>query len=564
MLRSLVTISLIGVVLVAGTTTTSTAAEVQLVWTAPGDDGSVGSASEYDIRWAMSPISEANWAAASQLDGEPSPGAPGAQEIFLVSSLQPNTQYYFAVKTGDDDGNWSSLSNVAVVLTPNEDTEAPQITGVNVLDVDATTARVVWTTDEPATSCVAYDSTGALGDTTETAFLVQSHSLTLNDLAPGTGYLVRAGSRDAAGNESFSAVYSFATSPADVNGPVISNVRLAAVTQKKVTVAWDTDEPATTYIQYGLDSSLTMATTIGPQLVIDHSCIVKQLDANTTYFYRVVSADPFANESSSGIRMFITAYGNLDNVAKGKPVRSDGDAPGHNRVAVTDTIIDPYADSATWASEDNMSSDHWVEIDFEAVKTVDAVVVYWAWDTVAADWATAQSLMLQRWNGSTFENMQAVAPPEAGSVTLVPTGGVAMSMLRVVQPAGQGPTAHPGTMWLAEVEAYGTAGLSLDIDDDDPSGLPDNFALAQNYPNPFNPTTMIEYSLASAEAVRLDVFNLLGQTVTTLVDEHQAAGTHVVEWDGLDAGGRDVASGVYFYRLTAGAFSEVKKMIMVQ
>lgn len=94
--------------------------------------------------------------------------------------------------------------------------------------------------------------------------------------------------------------------------------------------------------------------------------------------------------------------------------------------------------------------------------------------------------------------------------------------------------------------------------------VPGRYALHQNYPNPFNPETAIRYSLAQAEPARLAIYNVLGQEVVTLVDRHQAAGAHEIVWNGTDAGGRAVSSGLYFYRLQAGQFSETRKMVLLR
>jgi flagellar hook assembly protein FlgD len=72
------------------------------------------------------------------------------------------------------------------------------------------------------------------------------------------------------------------------------------------------------------------------------------------------------------------------------------------------------------------------------------------------------------------------------------------------------------------------------------------------------------YNLPSACHVRLEVYNVLGQRVATLVNEHQTAGSKVVEWNGKDTVGSDVASGVYFYKIQAGSFIEMRKMILLR
>ncbi len=100
--------------------------------------------------------------------------------------------------------------------------------------------------------------------------------------------------------------------------------------------------------------------------------------------------------------------------------------------------------------------------------------------------------------------------------------------------------------------------------EDDPLILPREFAMAQNFPNPFNPVTQIEFNLRRPGSVRLEVFNSLGQKVATLIEGDRSAGTHIVQWFGVDDGGNEVASGIYFYRLTAGEHSEVRKMMLLK
>jgi len=96
-----------------------------------------------------------------------------------------------------------------------------------------------------------------------------------------------------------------------------------------------------------------------------------------------------------------------------------------------------------------------------------------------------------------------------------------------------------------------------------PEVLPEDFALQQNYPNPFNPQTMIVYDLPKGSYVDLSIYNLQGQKVATLVQEHQGIGRYRVVWSGKDDQGRSVAAGVYLYCLTAGRTALSKKMIFM-
>lgn len=96
---------------------------VSLTWTAPGDDGNSGTASQYDIRYSTSTIDAGNWDSATQAANEPSPQSAGTEESFTVTGLEPNTTYYFAIKTADEMDNWSPISNIAAITT--EDTVPP-------------------------------------------------------------------------------------------------------------------------------------------------------------------------------------------------------------------------------------------------------------------------------------------------------------------------------------------------------------------------------------------------------------------------------------------------------
>jgi hypothetical protein len=94
--------------------------------------------------------------------------------------------------------------------------------------------------------------------------------------------------------------------------------------------------------------------------------------------------------------------------------------------------------------------------------------------------------------------------------------------------------------------------------------LPKTFSLSQNVPNPFNPTTEIAYSIPKPTQVRIEVLNILGQNVRTLVDEYKVAGNYSVVWDGRDNSQQSVASGIYLYRITAGEFGETRKMVLMK
>jgi flagellar hook assembly protein FlgD len=93
---------------------------------------------------------------------------------------------------------------------------------------------------------------------------------------------------------------------------------------------------------------------------------------------------------------------------------------------------------------------------------------------------------------------------------------------------------------------------------------PSEFALAQNYPNPFNPTTTIAFSLNKTQDVTVDVYDLSGHKVKTLVSGVQTAGVHTLQWDATNDIGERASSGVYLYRLNAGDRVETRKMMFLK
>jgi hypothetical protein len=94
--------------------------------------------------------------------------------------------------------------------------------------------------------------------------------------------------------------------------------------------------------------------------------------------------------------------------------------------------------------------------------------------------------------------------------------------------------------------------------------LPDHFGLAQNFPNPFNPETAIRFSVPMTAAVRVDVYNLMGQLVRTLTDRTFSVGTYEVAWDSRDNAGRLVSAGIYLCRMEAPGFVETRKMLLLK
>jgi hypothetical protein len=122
---------------------------------------------------------------------------------------------------------------------------------------------------------------------------------------------------------------------------------------------------------------------------------------------------------------------------------------------------------------------------------------------------------------------------------------------------------------VSGVDVHGNeSGFALlrpdDVSGADTRRVPEASYLAQNYPNPFNPMTRVKFGLVASAHISLRIYDAAGRLVRVLVEGDRAAGRHTELWDGCDASGKSVASGVYFYRLDAGSFTQTRKMILLQ
>jgi hypothetical protein len=116
---------------------------------------------------------------------------------------------------------------------------------------------------------------------------------------------------------------------------------------------------------------------------------------------------------------------------------------------------------------------------------------------------------------------------------------------------------------IVDMGAYEYQGYSTDVEEDVPE-VPKTFALYQNSPNPFNPTTMIRFDLPRAVHVKLCVYNVKGELVSTIVDRQMSEGQKEISWAARDNRGIQISSGIYFYRLIAGDFIETRKMVVLR
>ena len=122
------------------------------------------------------------------------------------------------------------------------------------------------------------------------------------------------------------------------------------------------------------------------------------------------------------------------------------------------------------------------------------------------------------------------------------------------------PVPRPGVVVLE----FGDKSSPTSVKDNDVTSLPKSFELHQNYPNPFNPTTTISFELNRTADVRLDIFDVSGRLVKTLVNARQSVGSHNVIWNGTDLNSNKVSTGIYFYSLVVNSQKTVKKMTLIK
>jgi hypothetical protein len=216
-----------------------------------------------------------------------------------VSGLDSETAYYFKVISTDSAGNGSASAEVSFVTGADPaDTTPPILSFIDAVDIGYNTAKVVWTTDEPATSFVQFGETLLYGRTAGSYELVTDHFVELpKDLSANTLYNYRIRSTDASGNEAVSANYTFTTAqdPQDTSAPIISGVVIGTPLESSVNITWQTNEDATSYVEYSAGSLSYNLSQGTAGMTMSHSVTLVGLTPGTLYYFRVRSEDPSGN-----------------------------------------------------------------------------------------------------------------------------------------------------------------------------------------------------------------------------------------------------------------------------
>ena len=339
-----------------------------LSWTAPGDDGGTGTATSYDVRYSISPITDANWGSATQATGEPTPRAAGGLESFTITGFSSTTIYYFAVKTADEANNISALSNVVAhsgttdVTPPNKVTDLGALPG----DVDGT-ITLTWSApgdDGGAGTATAYDirfSTQPVNEGNWSAASLVSappaplparaiQTMTLGDLTPGVIYYAGIVAVDEIGNTSeLSNVASATAKITIVTGDSVNVTQLeptdyAVISDlNPILIVLNVDTVATDAyrFQVATDSAFSGIVATSPAVTQQAGFqtawqVSPALQTGQDYFWRVnVNDGPYGGFATFTVDVATKAYPNPFRLAEGSQVTFTGVPAGSNLILLT-------------------------------------------------------------------------------------------------------------------------------------------------------------------------------------------------------------------------------------
>ncbi|NND69991.1 MAG: hypothetical protein HKN43_00270, partial [Rhodothermales bacterium] len=217
---------------------------------------------------------------------------------FLIDSLAENTLYHFQI-TVDDVLLNQTVTPDSTFMT--NDVTGPQISNLMIVTTDSS-ATLTFDTDEPATSVIDWGLSAAYDSTQADTNLVTSHSIVLDSLAENTLYHFALTVEDSLSNQTITADSTFRTD--DVTAPVISNL-VIVTTDSSATLTFDTDEPATSVIDYGLTAAYD-STQSDTNLVTSHTVVVDSLLSGTEYHFALTVADSSANQTVTSDSTFMT------------------------------------------------------------------------------------------------------------------------------------------------------------------------------------------------------------------------------------------------------------------
>ncbi|MCA9732227.1 VCBS repeat-containing protein [candidate division KSB1 bacterium] len=232
------------------------------------------------------------------------PASYATSHTVTLTELSDSTVYFYKVISKDEAGN-DTASVVFTFTTLLADETPPALTNISVENITENTATIHWMSEEPATSIIEYGKTTAYDSVMTAMPFVTDHRMTLAGLSGDALYHYRIRGKDAAGNETITADSTFQTL-ADQVPPVISTIVVDEVSETSARINWETDEPATSQVLYGLSTAYGDSSVLVTKLTTTHSVILANLNADTPYHFIVLTSDAKGNAAKSTDQTFST------------------------------------------------------------------------------------------------------------------------------------------------------------------------------------------------------------------------------------------------------------------
>ncbi|MFH0853982.1 MAG: fibronectin type III domain-containing protein [bacterium] len=303
----------------------------------------------------------------------------------IETGLSAGETYYYKISSQDTQNNISNFSAVVSDTADGQggtDATPPLISNVAISDISDTSAIISWTTDELSNSAVNYSTSAQELNLIKNIDSMQtSHSTTLNLLSPSLTYYFKVKSTDPSNNfstdDNNGNYYNFSTL-ADSTGPSISSAIESDITSGSAKISWTTDEPATSQIQYGIQSgTLTLSTSLNQALSLSHLVELSGLSENTIYYYKIISNDEQGNSGESAENNFSTVYSNSsssENTATGGGIliidKTDKKQPKISNIKISD--ITATSATISWTTDEAANS--FVEFSNSPAESVNAVI----------------------------------------------------------------------------------------------------------------------------------------------------------------------------------------------
>ncbi len=429
-----------------------------------------------------------------------------------ISGLANSTVYYWRVNATNAGGT-SAYSSVwkftTIIATPAAPTlNSPANNAISI----ALAPTLTWNASSGATSYRVQVSTdSAFGTTVVNQSGVSATNLPISGLANSTVYYWRVNATNAGGTSAYSSVWKFTTIVAAPAAPTLNSPANNAISIALApTLTWNASSGATSYrVQVSTDSAFG-TTVVNQSGVAATNLPISGLANSTVYYWRVNATNAGGTSAYSSVWKFSTIIA--------APSSPNPSFPGNDASAIV------LAPSLIWNLSLGASSYH-LQVSKSAGFT----------DTVFDQ-------------SGLVDTFKALTGLEVATIYF----------WRVSATNGGGTSTYSTAFRFTTL-------LTLDVQTDSSrSLLPTSYSLGQNYPNPFNPTTEINFSIPTLSRTQLDIYDALGRKVARLLDKTLPRGNYRVNWNGRDSQGRQLSSGVYFYRLVSEHATLSKKMILLK